>query len=165
MIMRITFNDFVKAFEYYGRAGQFTQEALELIFDRLEENNPNYELDVIEICCTYTEEAIVDVASNLNLSITEFLCDSELLQLVYSRLKDALMLNDCSDLYQYIVDNDQTFDGLSAEELFELLTEEQREEILDSFNWADISEQVSEELSNYTCVLGVTGDCLVYMSY
>lgn len=59
--MHVTINsfDFIKAFEDYGRETQFSRGALFAIFDYLEELEQDIgedmELDVIGICCDYTE--------------------------------------------------------------------------------------------------------------
>lgn len=46
---------FRDAFRAMGRHDQFSHEGMELLFDYLEECDPDYELDVIEICCEYAE--------------------------------------------------------------------------------------------------------------
>jgi hypothetical protein len=59
--MHVTINrfDFIKAFEDYGRETQFSREALFALFDYFEEFEQDIgediELDVIGICCDYTE--------------------------------------------------------------------------------------------------------------
>jgi len=59
--MHVTINsfDFIKAFEDYGRETQFSREALFALFDYFEELEQDIgediELDVIGICCDYTE--------------------------------------------------------------------------------------------------------------
>lgn len=59
--MHVTINsfDFIKAFEDYGRENQFSREALFALFDYFEELEQDIgediELDVIGICCDYTE--------------------------------------------------------------------------------------------------------------
>lgn len=51
--------DFIKAFEDYGRENQFSREALFALFDYLEQfeqdTGEDMELDVIGICCDFTE--------------------------------------------------------------------------------------------------------------
>lgn len=49
------FQDFTQQFEAYGRGNQFSRTALEALFDRLSEFEDNYRLDVIELCCEWTE--------------------------------------------------------------------------------------------------------------
>lgn len=55
MIMRIDSYDFIRAFDDYGRSDQFTEEALETLFEYYEEIDENMELDVIAICCEWAE--------------------------------------------------------------------------------------------------------------
>lgn len=52
----ITFSDFTASFHRMGRDDQFSYEALRLLYDFLEEVQPDYELDVIALCCDFTEE-------------------------------------------------------------------------------------------------------------
>lgn len=51
--------DFIRAFEDYGRENQFSREALFALFDYFEELEQgigeDMELDVIGICCDFTE--------------------------------------------------------------------------------------------------------------
>lgn len=47
--------DFREAFKRMGRDSQFSYEALELLYDYLEECDPDWELDVIAICCDFQE--------------------------------------------------------------------------------------------------------------
>ena len=66
MIQTINFHDFRQAFENMDRGEQFSYEALELIFDYLEECDQNMELDVIAICCDFTEGNFQEVANELD---------------------------------------------------------------------------------------------------
>lgn len=52
--------DFVRAFTEMNRETNFSEEGRIALFDFLEEVNPDSELDVIAICCDFTEY------SNLN---------------------------------------------------------------------------------------------------
>lgn len=74
MVQTITFQDFVDAFRARGRQEQFSYEALRLIFDWYEENDPEYNLDIIDICCTWTEmETLECMAQYPNIkSVIEF---------------------------------------------------------------------------------------------
>jgi hypothetical protein len=47
--------EFAKMFEAYNRKENFTIEALNALFDYLEDIDPNYELDVIGLCCEWSE--------------------------------------------------------------------------------------------------------------
>jgi hypothetical protein len=71
--MKITINkyDFAQAFKKYNRENQFTITALFILFDYLEQLesdlNEQIELDVIAICCEYTEETLKEWAINNNI--------------------------------------------------------------------------------------------------
>jgi len=57
-------SQFRDAFRAMDRHGHFSYEGMELLFNYLEELNPDYELDVIELCCEYAEstpDEIVEV--------------------------------------------------------------------------------------------------------
>lgn len=62
---------FRDAFRGMGRADQFSHEAFDLLFDYLEERDPNMELDVIAICCDYSEDTIDDIAGNNDIDLSE----------------------------------------------------------------------------------------------
>lgn len=66
MIQTITVSDFIYAFLSYGRNDQFSYEALELIFDYIEEyeqdTGEQVELDVISICCEWAEDSPENIA-------------------------------------------------------------------------------------------------------
>jgi hypothetical protein len=66
MIQTINLHDFRQAFHNMGRGNQFSYEALELIFDYLEECDPDSELDVIAICCDFSEADFQEVANELD---------------------------------------------------------------------------------------------------
>lgn len=66
MVQTITFQDFVDAFRARGRQDQFSYEALRLIFDWYEDTDPDYELDVVGICCEWVEEDSSTVRDQYN---------------------------------------------------------------------------------------------------
>ena len=53
--------DFISEFRAYGRTDNFTSEALEIIFNHLNESGDTIEMDVIAICCEFTEQSCADV--------------------------------------------------------------------------------------------------------
>lgn len=61
MIKTLTFNDFVDEFARAGRKDSFTYKGKRLLFDYLEETDPDYDLDVVELDCEYTEYYIDDL--------------------------------------------------------------------------------------------------------
>lgn len=55
MRSEISKSDFRDAFARCGRKDQFSYDALGVIYDYLEEANPDSELDPIAVCCEFTE--------------------------------------------------------------------------------------------------------------
>lgn len=59
MYQSVDFEDFRNAFAAFGREKQFSRLALRALFDYIEQveedTNTPIELDVIGLCCTYTE--------------------------------------------------------------------------------------------------------------
>lgn len=53
---------FRDSFHQAGRGNQFSYEGLEVLFDWLEEVNPDYELDVIGLCCEFSEDSVEEIA-------------------------------------------------------------------------------------------------------
>jgi hypothetical protein len=61
MKQTITFSIFVDTFIAHDRKDQFSYEALKALYDYLEETDPDYDLDVVELCGQYTESTIDEV--------------------------------------------------------------------------------------------------------
>jgi hypothetical protein len=55
MIQTLRLSDFTNAFRNSDRKDQFSYEAQTLIFDYIEECDPNYKFDMIGICCEWAE--------------------------------------------------------------------------------------------------------------
>ena len=55
----VNLNDFRQAFKDYGREDQFSYDGLEALFNYIEEGelfgDEEYTLDVIELCCAFSE--------------------------------------------------------------------------------------------------------------
>ena len=69
MKQSINFDQFCNAFKECGRENQFSADALRVLFDHFEEVNPDYELDVIAICCYYSELDYDQIIDNFSLDI------------------------------------------------------------------------------------------------
>ena len=67
MKQTVYLNDFRDAFHKMHRGTQFSYEAMELLYDFFEEVDPDFELDVIAICCDFEEagEALIRKAYDL----------------------------------------------------------------------------------------------------
>ena len=59
LVKTVNFNDFLEEFRNYGREDQFSYEGKKALFDYLEELSEDLgepiELDIIGICCDFTE--------------------------------------------------------------------------------------------------------------
>jgi len=71
MKQTVYLSDFRDAFERMDRGAQFSYEALELIYDYLEECDPDSELDVIAICCDFSEMTPEEIAQAYGLDEDE----------------------------------------------------------------------------------------------
>jgi hypothetical protein len=64
MFITIDKSRFHAQFHAMGRNQQFSYEALGLLYDYLEEISPESELDVIALCCEYTEASPSQIADD-----------------------------------------------------------------------------------------------------
>ena len=70
MKQEVYFNDFADAFVRADRSDQYSYEALRALYDYLEEvYDGEYNLDVIELCCTYCEQDYKDIASDYDIEL------------------------------------------------------------------------------------------------
>ena len=79
--MHITINksQFRDEFARMGRANQFSYDALGLLFGYIEEVSPDAELDVIAICCEYSEDTAEAVAESYGIKTEDGKNDAEIL--------------------------------------------------------------------------------------
>lgn len=80
IVTTIDQNEFRRAFHDYGRGDQFTYEGLNALFDYLEQLSEdtgiNIELDVIALCCEFSEYAdLEEIKSNYSNTTLESLDD------------------------------------------------------------------------------------------
>jgi hypothetical protein len=92
MIQTVTLHDFRSAFKNAGRDTQFSFDAQRLLFDYFEQveedTGEQIELDIIAICCEYTEENVLNVAEYYNIDI-EGIPEDEVLQVVLDFIQEA----------------------------------------------------------------------------
>jgi len=73
MYQSVSFNDFADAFRGMGRKDQFSYAALRILFDYFEELEEDcdikIELDVIAICCEYTENTYETIAQDYSIEL------------------------------------------------------------------------------------------------
>lgn len=74
------------------RPNNFTYEGLGILFDYLEQLeqdcNNELELDVIALCCDYSEDHYSDIASNYEIDLSDCDSDEDKLQAVKDHLND-----------------------------------------------------------------------------
>ena len=75
MKLNVNFNSFVDAFNNAGRQDNFSYEALQVIFGYIEDyeqdSGEEIELDVIALCCEWTEESPEQTARDYDIDISE----------------------------------------------------------------------------------------------
>ena len=73
MYQKVNFGTFMTAFKAHGRQDQFSYSALELLFDYLEQLEDDIgeqmELDVIALCCEYTEASVAEIIASYDIDI------------------------------------------------------------------------------------------------
>ena len=79
-------SQFRNKFKAHDRADQFSYDALGLLFDYLEEIDYQ-ELDVVALCCEFSEEPVRAVAESYNVDI-EGMSDTEAFDAVMEYLND-----------------------------------------------------------------------------
>ena len=55
-------SQFRDQFHRAGRGDQFSYEALNMIYEYLEDVDPDYDLDVVALCCEYSEASYAEIA-------------------------------------------------------------------------------------------------------
>jgi hypothetical protein len=90
MIQTINESQFIDAFKAMGRGDQFSYEALKLIYEYFEELDPDFDLDVIAICCDFEEAHYSDVIGRYDTDIldTDFNTEEEQIEFVRKYLED-----------------------------------------------------------------------------
>lgn len=69
MIQTINVSDFRDAFRACNRHEHFSYEGLGALFEYLEETDPDYELDVIALCCEFSEDTVEDIAEHYGIEL------------------------------------------------------------------------------------------------
>jgi hypothetical protein len=83
---------FQNAFELMGRADNFSYEGMELLFDYFEELDPDMELDVVGICCEYSESTLSEIVEAYGIEIDENESENEQMQQVKDFLEGETVL-------------------------------------------------------------------------
>lgn len=79
MKITVTENMFIDQFVLYGRKDNFSYAGLSALFEYLEDCERDigeeYELDVIALCCDFTEESYQDIGRNYDIEVSD--CETE----------------------------------------------------------------------------------------
>ena len=96
--MKTTINvyDFRDAFRAMDRKENFTYEGLGILFEYLEQyeedTGEEMELDVIAICCDFSEDTVDDIANNYTIDLSECEDDDEKREVVMEYLSENTMV-------------------------------------------------------------------------
>jgi len=107
IVMNVNSSNFVDQFQKYNRMANFSYDALLLLFNYLEDLSEDLqepiELDVIALCCDYTESDYLSIAQDYMIDLTDAEEDEQM-DLVKEYLQDNTILigetTDCNFLYQ-----------------------------------------------------------------
>ena len=92
MKQTVNFSAFVDAFHAYNRYDQFGYDALQVLFEYLEQYEEDcgqeLELDVIALCCEYSVDSVEDIAEQYGVDLTECEDDQDKLDTVTDWLSD-----------------------------------------------------------------------------
>jgi uncharacterized protein YuzB (UPF0349 family) len=88
MIKKLSLYDFRDEWQHSSRKNSFSYEGLELLYDYLEELEPDYDLDIVELDSAYSESTPEDIATYWDIESAEGLEDEELSDAVISFLED-----------------------------------------------------------------------------
>lgn len=75
MFIKVDLHAFREQFKAYGRANQFSYQGLETLFDYLEgleHCEEPYELDVIALCCDFSESDALTIANDYSVDIGDY---------------------------------------------------------------------------------------------
>jgi hypothetical protein len=90
-------SQFRDAFRAMDRHTQFSYEGMGLLFDYLEECDPDMELDVVSICCEYAESTLSEIAEAYGIEIDENESENEQMQQVKDFLESATVMIGTTD--------------------------------------------------------------------
>lgn len=92
MKQTVNFSAFCDAFHAFKRYDQFGYNALQILFDYLEDmeqdTSEELELDVISLCCDYSVDSVADIAENYGIDLSECEDDDERKVAVLDYLQD-----------------------------------------------------------------------------
>lgn len=101
-------NDFINEFKAHNRTDNFSYKGLRLLFESLEQTaidcGMNIEMDVIALCCEYSEDDMQSIIDNYDINLTDCISAEDVLETVEVYLYDNTYV--CG---QYEDDNGVTY--------------------------------------------------------
>ena len=101
IVQTLTKSSFIDAFKQSSRKDQFSYEALGEIFEYMEEYSANtgesIELDIVSICCEWSESHWSDIAREYSIDLNDFADDEdddERIQAVYETISEQTTMLD-----------------------------------------------------------------------
>jgi hypothetical protein len=92
MKQSVNFYQFANAFANSDRANQFSRDALSAIFDWIEnyedDTGEETELDIIAICCDWSEESPEEIAENYGIDVSTCAGRDEIAESIMDYLQD-----------------------------------------------------------------------------
>ena len=96
IIKTVDFGYFVREFELSGRGRNFSHNGLRALFNYLEklseDTGSGYKLDVICLCCDYSEDTWQEIAVNYNIDIAHDQSDDDKINAVREYLENQTEL-------------------------------------------------------------------------
>jgi len=89
MIKTLSLYDFRNEWANSSRKDSFSYEGLEVLFDYLEERDPTYDLDIVELDSAYSEATPEEISQDYDIDGAEGLEDEELADAVMDYLRDT----------------------------------------------------------------------------
>jgi hypothetical protein len=108
MKQTVNFNSFVQAFKDAGRAHQYSQRGLQAIYDYIEDyerdSGEEIELDVVGLCCDWTECSYQEIADDYDIDLSDCEDDDDKVQAVEAYLDGHTQyVNLDGDSFIYVV--------------------------------------------------------------
>lgn len=97
MYIQINENDFIQAFDNYNRSENFSIDARRALFDylcELEESCNPIELDVIAICCDYSEATFKEIADDYGIEYDDDTLRYDVLEYLDNHTMTVAVLDD-----------------------------------------------------------------------
>lgn len=106
MYQSVSFGDFCDAFRSMDRKENFSYEGKRVLFDYLEEyedsTGERIELDIIALCCEYSEDSTEDIIQNYTIDIEEDMTDEEKADIVEEYLEENTILLGKTDIGTFV---------------------------------------------------------------